>query len=452
LSVFYLVSHTPLAYGGSCESMAGLAADVWGKFKQSALIAGCVLPGASRDVVTKFIACSAAKVQTGLVEGMLGWWNSTAQNRWTTIGARSVGPEWQEGTLRGTTGRTFTSMAPMYSRTIVELQQLDGKARTEITICGFDASGRAAKISERPLDPEQVKPQHVWRFPVAQAAGHILTIKLDAKSALNNFNYRMRTVTEPIRWNYEAKGFADLHVHQAAELAAAGNYYWGSHTDKAHEALPACHNLDPADLLRAFSGQESKDLHALPFSMQSPTVALDGSCRVNGACKVGTCTSVDGITAGKCVCTEDTHCGGDEYCAKGLGPLSTNQCKARLADGTACTGDHQCASRRCSPVRPGDLQVTGICYTPNAKAAGASCKIDLECRTGKCNSNKRCVCHDDGDCGTAMWCDKGFDLKENNCRAKLNEGEECGPAGINIGHRCKSGKCKLSWDTKLRCQ
>ena len=958
LSVFYLASYTPLAYGGSCESMAGLAADVWGEFKQSALRAGCVLPGASHDVVTKFIACSAAKVQTGLVKGMLGWWNSTAQNRWATIGARSVGPEWQEGTLRGTTGRTFTSMAPIYSRTTVELQKLDGKARTEITICGFDASGRAAKITERTLDPEQVNTQQIWRFPIAQAAGHILTIKLDAKSALNNFNYRVRTVTEPIKWDYEAKGFADLHVHQAADLAAAGNYYWGSHTGKANEALPACHNLDPSDLLRAFSGQESKDLHALPFSMQSPTlgnlrhgqghpgfrswphftdiahqqvhadwlkrahegglnlivvsavnnepqcrllrliypnrnaerscedmdnvkrqlqafldfadkhdwyeiavhpwharkiiqegklavvasveasqlfprtegdftkqldelyamgvrtlqpvhetdsrfagaaphrtafelmqavkwptkvageiiekqlsgfnrdennknrlgmgadgvrltdymvqrrmlidtahmserafkdyydyviatyggyplynsharfkallddedrrileeflvtaqqiplykqlggmvgirtgfehicdapdrqkgmqgrancgkepgkndpkpavdnscpgssrsiaqmvdyadqmglavafgsdfngntymvspryglescyanrilnkgyvkaqgtppggvspefnekglahigllpdlladlraigtpgveqlassaeafirmweraydvqlaaasnepsckedadcsdgwycdkglvagagtnkckvkladgqrcltervcksgacdasicftpasVALDGSCRVNRECKAGTCTSVDGITAGKCVCTEDTHCSGGEYCAKGFGPLSTNQCKARLADGAVCTGDHQCSSHRCSTVRPGDLQVTGICYTPNSKVAGASCKIDLECRTGKCNSNKRCVCHDDGDCGAAMWCDKGLDLKENNCRAKLDEGEECGPAGINIGHRCKSGKCKLS-GTKLRCQ
>jgi hypothetical protein len=53
-----------------------------------------------------------------------------------------------------------------------------------------------------------------------------------------------------------------------------------------------------------------------------------------------------------------------------------------------------------------------------------------------------------------MWCGGGFDLTNNVCRAKLGKGAVCGGIGeLGVGHRCKSGDCKLSLgDTKLTCK
>lgn len=141
-------------------------------------------------------------------------------------------------------------------------------------------------------------------------------------------------------------------------------------------------------------------------------------------------------------CTLDTQCGANRYCNTGIEGIGRNVCRPRIADGGACTKDHQCVSGRCSPWRPQDGQATGICYTPASRAGGQSCRIDLECRAGKCNSNKVCVCKDDGDCPSGSYCDVGLDLHQNSCKRKLGDGESCG-VGVNIGHRCQSGKCIL---------
>ena len=135
-----------------------------------------------------------------------------------------------------------------------------------------------------------------------------------------------------------------------------------------------------------------------PITTTNGTVALGGSCTKGDECKSGRCTGVAGLK-GVCVCNEDLDCGSSKlYCNTGLKGLGSNVCKAKLVDGQACTKDHQCTSAECSEWRPQDGQVSGICYTPNSKVGGESCHIDLECKVGKCNSNKTCVCNSDGSC------------------------------------------------------
>jgi microsomal dipeptidase-like Zn-dependent dipeptidase len=153
-------------------------------------------------------------------------------------------------------------------------------------------------------------------------------------------------------------------------------------------------------------------------------------------------------------CKQDSDCVGGWYCSTGLTGLEPNKCKPKLEGGQACLNDRQCASGSCSPWRPQDGQASGICYTPSSVAAGGSCRIDLECKTGKCNSKKECVCKVDSDCGAGQWCDAGVDLKENVCRRKFRTGEVCGTAlELNVGHRCLSGECKLHGVSKnLTCR
>ena len=125
---------------------------------------------------------------------------------------------------------------------------------------------------------------------------------------------------------------------------------------------------------------------------------------------------------------------------------------AKKADDVACAligGGHQCQSGQCK---------LGRCYTPNSVASGGTCYVDDACAQGKCSSidgaQGTCVCKEDSDCGSGFWCDRGADLKKNSCKRKLGKGEVCGKAGeLGVGHRCKSGSCKLSgFSTNLECQ
>jgi hypothetical protein len=168
------------------------------------------------------------------------------------------------------------------------------------------------------------------------------------------------------------------------------------------------------------------------------SVAMGGTCFVDAACKVGKCSSIDG-TKGTCVCRDDGDCGSGSYCDAGV-DFTKNQCVALKSDGSACAligGDHQCKSTHCG---------FGHCFTPGSVAAGGTCYTDTACKGGKCTSidgaKGTCVCKDDSDCGTGMWCDAGLDFKKNACRAKLNAGASCGDA-LSVGndHKCKSGKC-----------
>jgi hypothetical protein len=89
---------------------------------------------------------------------------------------------------------------------------------------------------------------------------------------------------------------------------------------------------------------------------------------------------------------------------------------------------------------------------------GGACYLDDACKEGKCTAidgaKGTCVCKEDSDCGAGKWCDAGLDFKTNTCKNKLNDGEICGKVGeLGVGHRCKSGDCKVSGlSTNLKCK
>jgi microsomal dipeptidase-like Zn-dependent dipeptidase len=174
------------------------------------------------------------------------------------------------------------------------------------------------------------------------------------------------------------------------------------------------------------------------------SVGMDGKCLVNAQCRTGRCSSLDGITAGKCVCMEDSDCAAGEYCnvgvEVGVADIGKNACKAKLANGALCTKDHQCSAGRCK---------TGFCSAESSVSMGGECRFDDECRAGKCSSpvggatKGKCVCTEDGHCGTGRYCYEGVeigiaDIGKNVCKDKLSKGKAC-----TKGHQCRSNECKL---------
>jgi hypothetical protein len=203
---------------------------------------------------------------------------------------------------------------------------------------------------------------------------------------------------------------------------------------------------------RAYSVQPTRPV-AGPDTDTGPapgSVALGGGCSAGDQCHSGRCSGALGM-AGVCVCNEDRDCSDGKYCDAGP-DLTQNACRAKQADNESCplaNGGHACRSGHCQFAR---------CYSPNAVAAGGVCYVDAACAKGKCSSvdgtRGSCVCKSDDDCGPNQWCKSGLDLTKNVCMPKLNAGEVCGAVGdVGVGHRCKSGKCKLaSLSTQLKCK
>lgn len=180
------------------------------------------------------------------------------------------------------------------------------------------------------------------------------------------------------------------------------------------------------------------------------TINLGSTCMKNADCKSDRCTGALGAL-GVCVCKADADCGTGKWCKSGV-DLTKNTCETLKADTATCDlvgGAHQCSGGKCS---------YGRCYTDGAVAMGGTCYVDAACDQGKCSSvagtRGSCVCKEDADCGSGKWCDGGLDTQVNSCKAKLNDGEICGKVGeIGVGHRCKSGDCKVSGiSTNLKCK
>lgn len=86
----------------------------------------------------------------------------------------------------------------------------------------------------------------------------------------------------------------------------------------------------------------------------------------------------------------------------------------------------------------------GAAYAPDTKVLGQGCRFDGECISDQCTAilcdtiGGRCVCNDDGDCGSTRYCqdDIPANPSDNDCVAKKGEYASCSRDG-----QCLSGAC-----------
>ncbi|MBN1207848.1 MAG: membrane dipeptidase [Myxococcaceae bacterium] len=87
--------------------------------------------------------------------------------------------------------------------------------------------------------------------------------------------------------------------------------------------------------------------------------------------------------------------------------------------------------------------VCGVAYAPDSKVLGQGCRFDAECQSDQCTSvlcstfDGRCVCNDDGDCGSASFCELELPGPgDNDCKPKKVNWDACSRDG-----QCQSGAC-----------
>ena len=147
------------------------------------------------------------------------------------------------------------------------------------------------------------------------------------------------------------------------------------------------------------------------------------------ACKLQAECTTDVCEGGACGCKSDSQCASTQWCHTDL--FAPNRCESKKNDWSGCTGSNQCKSGSCGG---GFIGIGDICYTPDSKGLGDSCKINAECTTDLCE-NGACRCKTDAQCGSGKWCK--FELfGSDTCEWKKNDWSGC-----TGGNQCKSGHC-----------
>ncbi len=262
--------YSTTVYAASCNSAATIAADIWKQYRAVTEAIGCKSPLGGP---AEFVSCGITRFINESTEDITGWWNTMAKNRWATIGPRTLGAEKEIGTVLIGTKRTFVSMVPSFNKGSITVEPRSGQG--DITICATDSKGRTTKIVNDVTVKNQPKTISISK---ANAEGKVLSVVLNAKAV--KLGYTIYKTETPIKWHFgNIKGFADSHVHQAAELGFAGLWLRGSHDGPRHEALPACRVVNVGDALSvaaqataiisgigALPQPEKNKLHAMPMN------------------------------------------------------------------------------------------------------------------------------------------------------------------------------------------
>ena len=93
----------------------------------------------------------------------------------------------------------------------------------------------------------------------------------------------------------------------------------------------------------------------------------------------------------------DGDCAAGRYCA--AHGLNANTCDATKAICATCGSDSQCGSLATCKGLIGFQK----CIVENALSMGATCCMDAQCKTNRCEKD-RCVCRQDDDCPRGQKC------------------------------------------------
>lgn len=183
------------ARAGSCGPAAAAAADAWKKYGEIARKVGCAVSAVASQGTTDYGACYvAANTFDRMAQEMSEAIDGLAEGGPATPGPRPL-PFGQrvDGALSSTGGWLFISAGPSNKDEVtLTLFKESGKARTRVTVCKVDKTGKAEKLWETAFDSgkDHVGKQQTRTFKGAR--DQILTVYLDVQSLSSKFTYWLK--------------------------------------------------------------------------------------------------------------------------------------------------------------------------------------------------------------------------------------------------------------------
>jgi hypothetical protein len=158
------------AQAGDCGSVASVTSDLWDKYG----------------------ALASNLPYTQKVDEMIKFWNSMAGNSWAKIGPRRLDfGKNLAGTVVGPTTRVFIAETPSDKNQVeVKIDKLDGKAKTSITVCKVDKTGRKTKLWDFTADNGSYT--KTWTKTLSGVKDELITVNIAGHSATNKFQYTVR--------------------------------------------------------------------------------------------------------------------------------------------------------------------------------------------------------------------------------------------------------------------
>ncbi|HWB74673.1 MAG TPA: hypothetical protein VG755_06950 [Nannocystaceae bacterium] len=182
------------AHAGGCESGTKIAADIWDEHDVVLKKLGCAIVSVASEGAVPPNAClDAADKVAKVVDDMIKFWNGAAKNSWAKIGPRRLAlGETLKGKLVSTGGRLFITDRPLEEDSVeLRLEKLDGKAKTEVTVCS-EFRGKQTKKWSFMIENGNDNTGKVWKKTLTGMRGHILMVHLDARSVANTMQYELR--------------------------------------------------------------------------------------------------------------------------------------------------------------------------------------------------------------------------------------------------------------------
>jgi len=224
-----------------CDEIARKAERaIWNSVRETGDELFCRKPWVERRP-EELLACGLHVETNRFTNRLKNRWNRFFQQtgaEWGTWGPRGLGPEWEEGTIRGGYRRVFFGAGLAYSTSTIEVVKEGGRAEANITVCELDDQGRVQASHRRTFASGQGGENQPRTVTLQHEDNRVLGVVVDTPASVNRFEYRTRIESEPIRVSEaEAPGIADLHVHQLVNLAFGGRMYWGQHDGPKETAL-----------------------------------------------------------------------------------------------------------------------------------------------------------------------------------------------------------------------
>jgi microsomal dipeptidase-like Zn-dependent dipeptidase len=191
-----------------------------------------------------------SKTLLSIGEGLLGYWDTLVKDGWGSLNPRALHPEFRDGTIREGFKRTWIGPAPVGSEMKIVVKKRIAKRPFPGTLGGtilvekYDEEG--AVVETRTITFEDGTYEAIQEIAMSDDSFGFLMVTVDTPHKLGkSFAYSIKYEEVPVKSNsMPVKGFADIHVHQTAEYAYAGNWLHGSMMGDPADILKPCIKKD----------------------------------------------------------------------------------------------------------------------------------------------------------------------------------------------------------------
>lgn len=151
--------------------------------------------------------------------------------------------------------RLFVQATAMdINQATLRITKKGGRSKTKVTVCATDENGQKTVLHHFTIPKGRGQVGFNWNLPLTQIKNKRLSVHLQPQTWFQSLDYEIKLIRqgEGQRWIPQStqtgpavSGFADLHVHQAADLAFGGGWYHGSHEAGSQgQTLPPCQGND----------------------------------------------------------------------------------------------------------------------------------------------------------------------------------------------------------------